>query len=89
MKDDEPRHFVEMRLPREPNLLEVVLRSFAHFESVHGNEHDALLRWHWPQGSVTISKRTGSDNCAPPVTNRGNGLLYKRVKPPIAAKEQP
>ncbi len=44
MKDDESRHLVQMRLARQPDLLEVVLRTLLHFEPVHRNEHDALLR---------------------------------------------
>src|SRR4029079_9929884 len=44
VEDDEARNFVEMGFAREPNLLEVVLRSLFYFEPVHGDEHEALLR---------------------------------------------
>jgi hypothetical protein len=44
VKGDEARHPFEMAVALEPDLLEVMLRPFLHFESVHGNEQDALLR---------------------------------------------
>jgi hypothetical protein len=39
MEDDEPRHLLEMRFARQPDLLEFALRAFAHFEPVHRDEH--------------------------------------------------
>ena len=38
-----PGTLLKVCLAAEPDLLEVVLRPFLHFEPVHGNEHDALL----------------------------------------------
>ena len=29
----------EMAVPRQPDLLEIVLGSLPHFEAIHGNEH--------------------------------------------------
>ena len=42
MKGDEARHAVEMAVALEPDLLEVVLGAFAHFEAIHGNEHGCV-----------------------------------------------
>jgi hypothetical protein len=39
VEGDEARHAVEMAVALQPNLLEVGLRAFAHFETIHGNEH--------------------------------------------------
>jgi len=39
MEGNEARHLVEMRFTRHPHLLEIVLGSLPHLESIHGNEH--------------------------------------------------
>jgi len=49
MEGNEARHLVEMRFTRHPHLLEIVLGSLPHLESIHGNEHHHSPEEHVPQ----------------------------------------
>src|SRR6516164_4088166 len=44
VEDDKTGHGFKMRLAREPYLLEVVLRPFPHFETIHSDKHDSTPR---------------------------------------------
>jgi starvation-inducible DNA-binding protein len=43
VEDHESRHLLEIRLARQPDLLEVAFRSFVHLEPVHCDKHAILL----------------------------------------------
>src|SRR5262249_21267745 len=44
VEDNKTGHGFKMRLAREPYLLEVVLRPFPHFETIHGDKHASTPR---------------------------------------------
>jgi hypothetical protein len=43
VKGDEARDVLQVTVPSEPDLLEIALGSFPHFEAVHGDEHACWL----------------------------------------------
>src|SRR5262249_35876527 len=43
VEDNEARHVFEMRLAREPDLLEIAFGALLHLEPIHGDVHSRLL----------------------------------------------
>jgi len=43
VENNEARHVFEMRLAREPDLLEITFRALLHLEPIHGDVHSRLL----------------------------------------------
>jgi hypothetical protein len=77
-----------MRLAREPDLLEVVLRSFVYLEPVHRDKHAILLCPHPPEdiemggGCHYFATNSASDN-----KRIRNLLPYKCIITSFPAKE--